>query len=69
VPQAPWLVLWDPAEKAPFREFGLKVLGDDLGKITNEYELFENISVDQVKNEEFFEMYSVIETKTCIKVE
>jgi hypothetical protein len=69
VPHAPWLVLWDPEEKAPFRQFGLKVLGDDLGKITNEYELLENISVDQVKNEEFFEMYSVVETKTCIKVE
>jgi hypothetical protein len=67
-PHAPWLVLWDPAEKAPFREFGLTVLGDDLGKITDEYELLGDVSVDQMTNKVFYEMYSKEGVETCIPV-
>ena len=67
-PHAPWLVLWDPDEKAPFREFGISVLGDDLGQMTDEYELLGDISVDLMTNEEFFEMYCTEEAETCISV-
>ncbi len=68
VSHAPWLVLWDPEEKAPFRQFGLTVLGDDLGKMTDEYQLLGDISADQMTNEAFFEIYSTKGVETCISV-
>jgi len=64
----PRLVLWNPKEQVSFRHFDLSLIDNDLGLLTEEYELLSKLSIDKLTNEDFFEIYKKAETETCITV-
>lgn len=68
-PFPPQLLLWNPKEQIVFdKDFGTRLIDDDLGWVMDEYRLLEEVSADKLTNMEFDAIYSEPNTKTCMSV-
>jgi hypothetical protein len=64
----PRLFLWNPKEQVEFNNFGKELIDSDLGWVIEEYRLIQDVSVDDLTNMRFYEIYSDPNTKHCINV-
>ena len=67
-PLYPTLILWNPKEQVSFDNFGNRLLDNDLGWVLDEYRPFQTVSDGRLTNQEFYNVYSEPNTKTCVKV-
>ena len=67
-PYPPAILLWNSIEQAPFEKFGEEILDDDLGWITNEYRLLQDISPNKLSNSEFHKLYSNATQEECLSI-
>lgn len=67
-PYPPRMLLWNPKEKAVFNNFGNELLDDDLGWVVYRYKLIQDISVNNISNEEFYNLYIDPTTNNCINL-
>jgi hypothetical protein len=67
-PFPPQLLLWNPKVQVTFDQFGKQLIDDDLGWVMNEYRPLQEVSTDKLTSMDFYEIYSVQNTKTCVSV-
>jgi hypothetical protein len=68
VPYPPRLILWSPSEQVDFNHFGFELLDDDLGWLTQDFKPFSELSIDNLTNKDFYELYKSTDIATCTNV-